>query len=136
MSRWAWAAAIAVACWLVLGYCTAPADAHAYRRTAVASAEEALSATRTAALAATADEDGRLLGPYLSALLDDELGAVAGAHRKLAALQPPDEDSRALRDDLVPLLDEAQRQLTAEPLDLDALSGIGDELDDFVARHR
>src|SRR2546430_11458919 len=102
---------VALLAWLGVAYCTAPADAHEYRRTAVEAAQASLAAVRTVALAGAANEDGKLLDPYLSALIDDEAGSVAGAQQRLAALPPPDPATRALRDELTPPPVEAARQI-------------------------
>jgi len=141
-------AIVALLAWLGLAYCTAPADAHEYRRTAVEAAQASLAAVRTVALAGAANEDGKLLDPYLSALIDDEAGSVAGAQQRLAALPPPDPATRALRDELTPLLVEAARQIgdldgatsagDREAVDahVDGLRRVGDRLDDLVGRYR
>jgi hypothetical protein len=149
-ARWRWisAGAVAVLVWLGLAYCAAPPDAHEYRRTAVQSAQAALAAVRTVVLAGPADRDGKLFPPYLSALIDDEAGAVTSAERELAAEPPPDAGTRAVRDQLTPLLVEAGRQIAdldaaesagdrpALAAHLDALRAIGDRLDAFVERYR
>jgi hypothetical protein len=146
--RWIGVGAVIVLVWAGLAYCAGPADAHEYRRTSVQAAQAGLDAARTAALAGTADRDGKLVDPYLSVVLDDSAGVVASAQDKLAAQAPPDPATRALRDELLPLLVEAARQIG--DLDLatssgdragidghvDGLRRVGDRLDDFVERYR
>lgn len=139
---------VVVLAWAGLAYCAGPADAHDYRRTAVQAAQAGLNAVRTAALAAVADRSGKVLDPYLSVVIDDSAGAVASAQDELAAEPPPDDATRALRDELTPLLVEASRRIG--DLDLATSSGddagidaavsglrqVGDRLDHFVERHR
>jgi hypothetical protein len=146
--RWVALGVVIVLVWVGLAYCSGPADAHEYRRTAVQAAQAGLNAVRTAALTGVADRDGKLVDPYLSVLIDDSAGAVASAQDQLAAQPPPDAATRALRDELTPLLVEASRRIG--DLDLAASSGddaaidavvaglrqLGDELDGFVGRHR
>src|SRR5690349_18498868 len=146
--RWVAAGVVLVLVWAALAYCAGPPSGHGYRRTAVQVAQAALDAVRTAALAGDADLDGKLLDPYQSVVLDDALGAVAGAQSQLAAESPPDADTRRMRDQLVPLLTDATRQLVDLVLTLAGgdqasarartgdLHHLGDQLDDFVARYR
>jgi len=146
--RWILAAGVAVVVWLGVAYCAAPPDAHEYRRGAVNAAQAALSAVRTVALAGRAQEDGRLLAPYLSTVIDDEAGAVASAQQQVLGQPPPDDGTRAARDQLLPLLVQAGREIA----DLDAalsrgdhagvrrhlaaLDDLGDRLDDFAERYQ
>ena len=146
--RWVAVGVVIVLAWVGLAYCAGPADAHEYRRTAVQTAQAGLNAVRTAALAGVADRDGKLVDPYLSVVIGDSAGAVASAQDELAAQFPPDAATRALRDELTPLLVEAARRIGN--LDLATSAGddagtdavvaglrqVGDQLDDFVQRHR
>ena len=146
--RWVGAAAVIVLLWAALAYCTGPPDSHEYRRTAVQVAQAGLNAVRTAGLTGTADRDGKLVDPYESVVLDDAAGSVASAQRQLAAQAPPDQPTRRMRDQLAPLLSEAASRLgdltlalstgdrATTQTQLDALSHLGDRLDDFVTRYR
>jgi hypothetical protein len=139
---------VIVLAWVGLAYCAGPADAHEYRRTAVQAAQAGLNAVRTAALAGVADRDGKVIDPYLSVVLDTSAGAVASAQDELSAQSPPDDATRALRDELVPLLVEAGQRIgdlelatsSGGDAEIDAvvaeLRQVGDQLDDFVERHR
>jgi hypothetical protein len=132
--RWVAVGAALVLIWAGLAYCTGPADAHGYRRTAVQAAQAGLNAVRTAALTGVSDRDGKLIDPYLSVLLDESAGAVASAQNDLAAQPPPDGATRALRDELAPLLVEAAGAVG----DLDLATSAGDDagIDAVVARLR
>jgi hypothetical protein len=142
--RWLPVFVIVVLAWLGLAYCTVSSDAHEYQKTAVQSAQAGLSAVRTAALAGQAQRDQRLFPPYLSTVLDDGLSAVAGAQQELLGQPPPDDATRAVRDQLVPLLADAARQIgdlsgasdDEVPALVDRLRRLGDRLDDFVARYQ
>jgi hypothetical protein len=135
---------VVVLVWLGLAYCTGPVDAHGYRKTAVQSAQAALNAVRTGALAA----DAQLLDPYASTLLGDQLGAVAAAQEQLLAEPPPDSGTRNVRDQLLPLLNGSAVQLgdlayamstgdlAAVRAHQEQLRRLGDQLDDFVERYR
>jgi len=145
-TRWRWISvtAVAVLVWLGLAYRSGPPDPHDYRRTAVQSAQAALAAVRTVALAVPADGAGKLFPPYASTVVDEQAGAVASAQQELLAEPPPDTDTRTIRDQLDPLLVEAARQIadvdaarsagdrTAVTAHLDALRAVGDRLDAFV----
>jgi len=145
--RWILAAGVAVVLWLGVAYCAAPPDAHDYRRDAVSAAQAALTAVRSVALAGQAQEAGRLFDPYLSTVIDDEAGAVASAQQQVLG-QPPPDGTRTVRDQLLPLLVQAGREIA--DLDaalshgdhagvrqhLDTLHDLGDRLDDFVERYQ
>jgi hypothetical protein len=134
--------------WLGLAYCAGPPDAHGYRQTAVEAAQAGLNAARTVALAGSARNGDRLFDPYLTTVIDDEAGAVASALQRVTAETPPDDGTRRARDQLVPLLVQAAREIG--DLDLaasrgdragvaahvDRLREVGDRLDDFVERYR
>jgi hypothetical protein len=145
--RWIPAAGVVVLVWLGLAYCTGPPDAHEYRRTAVAAAQAGLGAVRTVALAGDAQEHGRLWDPYLATVLDDQIGSVASAQEQVSASVPPDDATRRVRDQLLPLLADAGREIgdlsaaldrqdrAAVRTHLDRLRALGDRLDDFVERY-
>ncbi|TML22645.1 MAG: hypothetical protein E6G35_15240 [Actinobacteria bacterium] len=145
--RWILAAGVAVVVWLGVAYRAAPPDAHDYRRDAVSAAQAALAAVRSVALAGQAQQDGKLFDPYLSTVIDDEAGAVASAQQQVLG-QPPPDGTRTVRDQLLPLLVQAGREIA--DLDaalshgdhagvgqhLNALHDLGDRLDDFVERYQ
>jgi hypothetical protein len=134
--------------WLALAYCAGPPDPHGYRRTAVTSAQAALSAVRTVALAGSAHNGDRLFDPYFATVIDDEAGAVASALQQVSAETPPDAGTRRARDQLVPLLVQAGQEITdldraasrgdraAVAAHVDRLHEVGDRLDDFVERYQ
>jgi hypothetical protein len=146
--RWLAGAAVIALGWLGLAWCAGPADAHDYRRTAVSAAQAGLNAVRTAALAGAADRDGKLVDPYLSVVLDDAGGAIAGAQGELAAQGPPDAATRTERDQLTPLLVDAGHRVGDLNLALAdgdrngadaavaALHALGDRFDAFVEQYR
>jgi hypothetical protein len=148
VGRWVGVGVVLVLIWAGLAYCTGPADAHEYRRTAVQAAQAGLNAVRTAALAGVADRDGKLIDPYLSVLLDQSAGAVASAQNQLGAQSPPDGATRAMRDQLAPLLLDAAGAVgdldlattASDDAGIDAvvarLRQLGDRFDDFVDRYR
>jgi hypothetical protein len=138
--------AVALVVWLGLGYCATPPDAYEYRRTAVEQAQAALGAVRTVVAAGAAARDGRLVPPYLATVIDDAAGSVASAQRQLDAQAPPDAGTGALREQLVPLLMDAAREIAGldralsgagdVAASLDRLAGLGDRLAGLVARYR
>ena len=117
---------------------TRPPDRHEFRTTAVRAAQSAHDALRTAYLAGTALRDGRATAPYATAVRDAATGRTTTSTAARAGLPPPDEDMRALRDELTPLLTEAERRLgdtTAHPTDMAALPPLADRLSDFLDRY-
>ena len=95
-----------------LAYETArPPDFHTYRVTAVEAAQAAHDGLLVAGLTADAFLQGRALGPYASTVLDDAGDSVADASARFAALAPTDERTVAIRDELTPLLAEANVRL-------------------------
>ncbi|MDG6101613.1 hypothetical protein Daura_38880 [Dactylosporangium aurantiacum] len=126
----------------VLGYgayaSTRPPDRHEFRTTAVQAAQSAHDALRTAYLAGVALRDGRATEPYVTVVLDDGTRRTTKTAAKLAELPPPDDDMRALRDELAPLLTEALQRLgdtAAHPVDVDALPPLADRLSDVLDRY-
>ena len=117
-----------------------------YRGQAVQAATGALGAVRTARLAGTAQLDGRSVDKYTTTMLDDALADLSDAQQRLAAEPPPTGAGTRLRDQLVPLLTDADRRIgdLSRALDdgddalvraaVDALGPLGDRLDEFV-RH-
>jgi hypothetical protein len=133
-------AGVLVLVWLALAYCSGPPSAHEYRRTAVEAAQSALSAVRTVVLAGDAHD--RLLPPTHDVVVEDAAGSVASAQQRLTAQAPPDDGTRQVRDQLLPLLVQASREIAdasdaADPKPhLDRLRDLGDKLDAFVERYR
>lgn len=133
---------VAVVLLVVLGWgayaSTQPPDRHEFRVTAVEAARSAHDALQTAYLAGVALRDGRTTALYVTVLMDGGTKRTAETIRKLAELSPPDDDMRALRDELAPLLTETVQRLgdaTARPTDVDALPPLADRLSDFLDAH-
>ncbi|MFG2052906.1 hypothetical protein ACGFI9_02650 [Micromonospora sp. NPDC048930] len=117
MSARSWAAgglAVVALCWGGLGYTkTRPPDFHAYRLTAVESAQSAYHAVVTARVIGGAWRDGRVTGPYAESVLDDGRSALAGAADRFAGATPVDAETVRMRDRLGPLLLAANARLGA-----------------------
>jgi hypothetical protein len=137
-----------VAGWAALALvATAGPDPHAFRKTAANAAQGALTAVRTARLAGEAELDGRLLPTYLAPVLDNAVRGVADAQNEVALSPPPGTAEAQLRDELVALLVDAEREtgLLVAAFDrddddaaraaIDALAPVGDRLDAFVEEH-
>ena len=135
--------------WGGAGYLmTKPTDPHDYRTTTVQSAQSAYDAVATARLAVRAKLDRRVLGPYVTSVLDDSRDALAGAAKQLTGEAPADPAGAALRDRLHTLLTAADAglgdlQRATDDRDdaalrsaLDALGPVADSLADFVEEHR
>jgi hypothetical protein len=94
-------------------------DATAYRELCVQSAQSALDGLSTARLST----DRGLLDTYQTSLSHDARQLIGQARTQLAGQVPPDGRSARRRDDLMPLLDQAERIYA----DLDKGRGDGDE---------
>jgi hypothetical protein len=144
------AAAVAVVAltWGIFGYYTTkPTDFHTYRKAAVGSAQSAYNALGTARLTGEAVLDDRLTAPYVTVTLGAARKAVAGAVKSFADVAPPDARTRAMRDQLGPLLVAANADLgdiedaTAHDDDAALRAAIGratktsDALDGFLEAH-
>ena len=150
-ARW-WAAllvALVVGAWGVGGYLvTKPTDFHDYRKTAVQAAQSAYGAVTTARLTGEARGDARLYRRYAGTMLDDARDALAGAAKQFSATAPPDDVTNAIREQLAPLLVDADTTLGAVERALDdeddaalaaavaALEPVGEALADFIEEHR
>jgi hypothetical protein len=132
-------------CWGVVGYyLTKPTDHHDYRKAAVQAAQSAYDAVGTVRLTGEAELDGRLFPQYVTTMLDDARQALAGAAKQFTAEVPPDETTTKMRDQLAPLLANANVLLgdvesANEDNDddalgkaLDALEPLGEQLSDFL----
>ena len=104
-----------------------PADAAGYHRTALASAEAAHDAATTGSLIGRGQLDGRVFPPFAADGYQDALRALSSAQRDLTEQVPPGEDSAALRDELVPLLQAVGHDLAGA-----ASAGGDEELRDAV----
>jgi hypothetical protein len=137
---WAATALCAVAlAWGGAGYLsTRPTDFHDYRVAAVQSAESAYDALASAQLTADALTAGRVTAPYAESMFDDSRDALAGAFKQFAALSPPDDPTRAMRDTLGPLLIQANTVLSTLEDDpaSKAARPVADDLDDFIEAHK
>ena len=99
-------AALALA--LLLGACVGPArTSDAYAGKASTSLQDSRSAVETARLAVDAAEGDRATGPYLSVLLADAEEQAASVQTTFASIQPPNEESDRLREEVDALLGEA-----------------------------
>jgi hypothetical protein len=82
-----------------------------FRSTVESSVQDALSSVGTARLAGQTALRDNTFGPYESTVLDDARRSVATALSDVAELDVPDQDSRRLRDETLPLLQESARLL-------------------------
>jgi hypothetical protein len=128
--------------------CVAPAPTfESYEGKAVASAEETVSALRTAVLGADVAAEGRSFAPAISTLIAEAERDAIGARGSFASIQPPDVASDRLRDELIALLDDAvdglaELRIAARRADLAALqrvasplTALADELERFAREH-
>jgi hypothetical protein len=124
----------------LLAGCVAPARSlDAYEGKAGASAEAALSAVRTAALAVDEAVAGRLPSAYASITIEDAERDAASVEGQFASIQPPDGASDRLRAQLAPMLSAAAGLLTllriaARRGDVDTLAARSSRLDDVAGR--
>src|SRR4051794_40330694 len=84
-----------------------------YAHKAKTTAESVISALGVANLAAQAAKRDRALPPYLSVLLEEAEDDASGAESTFSKIQPPDERSDKLRDDLSPIVGDAVDTLSA-----------------------
>jgi hypothetical protein len=142
--------ALALAGWtVVLAGCVAPAfTTSAYESKAGMTAEAAVSAARTALISQDAYLRGRLPTGYLETVLIDAEQTLGSVQDTFDSVQPPDTAAAdALRDALVPLLDEANSAVIDlriaarrdRPADLAAAAGelaaAADDLEAFAREH-
>ena len=128
--------------------CVAPARTTSdYAGKAASTAEVVLASVETAALVIDATRLEDAFGPYVAVTLSDAEGDAASASGTFRSLQPPDEASDAIREELVRMLDDASELLVrariaarrerveeltrAEP----PLVAIAAELEGFVRRY-
>ncbi|MGI5185873.1 hypothetical protein ACQEVZ_57475 [Dactylosporangium sp. CA-152071] len=132
----------AVVLTLVLGWgtfaSTQPPGRHEFRATAVEAAQSAHDALESAYAAGTELRQGRVTTLYVTVLLDGGTRRTATRIDKLAHLPPPDDDMRALRDELAPMLTESMRRLgdtAAEPTEVGALPALTERLSVFLEQY-
>ena len=90
---------------------SAPPDRSDYRRTAVQAAGSAHDAAGTGALVARTQLDGHAFGTFIATAYDDAARTLSGAAKQIAEQAPPDDASARLRDEVLPLVQEAVRAL-------------------------
>lgn len=83
-------------------------DAGPYASKAKRSADSALSAVATVQMVADAAGDGKVFGAFASVAVDQQEDAITEIAQTFRSVQPPDDESVALRDQLGALLDEAR----------------------------
>jgi hypothetical protein len=112
--------------------CVAPARSFdAYEGKAVASADAALSAVRTAKLTGGLAEAHKLYAPYVSVALEQAERDASSVESQFSSIQPPDAASDRLRAQLEPLLGRASAALAQ--LRIDARRG---DIPDYEAHAR
>ncbi len=82
-----------------------------YASKAARSANSALSAVETVNLVAAAASDGKAFGTYASIAVNQQEDALTEISTLFRSIQPPDGESRELRDELTGLLDAALTHL-------------------------
>jgi hypothetical protein len=87
-------------------------DEATYRDKAVVTAESALSAVATVALAAQAAAHGQAWGRFVGRVVSEQEDALDKAAGSFRSIQPPDEASDRLRTELLGLLDAATDHVT------------------------
>jgi hypothetical protein len=104
-----------------------------YEDKAPTTAEAALSAVSTTILAADAGTEGKAWGPYLSVLVSEQEDEISGVQGTFASVQPPDDQSEELRQELNNILqsaidDVAQVRITVRRGRLDDLAQVAEPL--------
>ena len=79
-----------------------------YASKAAASADSALSAVATVQMVAEAAGEGRVFGSFASVSVDQQEDAITEIAQLFRSIQPPDDSSVALRDELGAMLDDAR----------------------------
>jgi len=74
---------------------------------AVTTAESARSAVETVRLLATVSDEGRGFAGYDAVSVSEQEDSLGGVRGTFASIQPPDDRSVELRDELIPILDDA-----------------------------
>jgi hypothetical protein len=89
-----------------------------YAAKATRSAESALSAVESVRLLATAASDGKVFGPYASVAVDGQEDSLTTIITTFRSIQPPDDTSRQLREELGGLLDSARAHVAAVRIEI------------------
>lgn len=89
-----------------------------YASKAARSANSAVSAVETVRLVAAAASDGKAFGTYASVAVDQQEDALTEITTLFRSVQPPDDESRRLRDELGGLLDSARVHLAAVRIEI------------------
>jgi hypothetical protein len=89
-----------------------------YAAKAAFSAESALSAVSTVQLVAGAASDGKVFGTFASVAVDQQEDALTEITTTFRSIEPPDAESRALRDELGALLDRSREHLAAVRIEI------------------
>jgi hypothetical protein len=125
-----------------------PGGYDSYRQAAVEAARQSMGSVRTAQLIGQVTLAGQALPPYASRALTDALGRASSAMADLTAQAIPDDRSRSLRDQLVPLLSTAtgrvgdiQSALSAGEQEnlreqVRTAAALGHQLNSFVRRYQ
>jgi hypothetical protein len=132
---------------LILAACVAPASNFAaYEEDAVNTAEAALSAVETARLTVRI-ADGKAFSPSVTILLEEAEDDAEGAQSTFGSVQPPDERSDRLREQLDRLLAQAvdvlanlriaarRDELKSLPSIAEPLESLSEQLEAFAAEH-
>jgi hypothetical protein len=118
---------IATACFLGLAGCVLPARSYgAFEEKAATTAQAAISAIETAQLAIRVAQEHRAFAASIAVTLDEAENDASSAQSTLGSIQPPDNRSRAVSDELDSILDPAIKVLT--DLRIDARADRLDEL--------
>ena len=83
-------------------------DGGIYASKAAMSAESALSTVSTVQMVAEAASDGKVFGTFASVAIDQQEDAITEIAQLFRSIQPPDDESVALRDELGAMLDTAR----------------------------
>ncbi|GAB2813420.1 hypothetical protein [Lentzea nigeriaca] len=83
-----------------------------FRSTVETSVQDALSSVGTAHTTGQTALRGNAFGPYESTVLEDARRSVATAITDIVESEVPDQDSRRLRDEVLPLLQESARLIS------------------------
>ena len=89
-----------------------------YAAKAARSAESALSTVESVRLLAEAVSDGKAFGTYASVAVDGQEDSITEIITTFRSIQPPDEASRQLRDELGGLLDDARAHIAAVRIEI------------------
>jgi phosphate uptake regulator len=123
-------------------------NAGIYASKAARSAESALSAVSTVQMVADAASDGKVFGSFASVAIDQQEDAITEIAQLFRSIQPPDDESVELRDELGTMLDAARDHIAAVRIavrrgDLDQaadvaapLSDDADQLEAFSEAHK